>query len=103
MSIQLQLTSADTAVYINIDKAVRQRITREIKMRTQALTFNLISGFHLIAEFQAEIRASLMKKEGQLTIIAVIKNEAMQIELILEEKKRYPQLEQMALMATNQF
>ena len=57
-------------------------------MRTQAITFNLISGFLLIAGFKAEIRAGLRKKEGQLTTIPVIKAEAMQIELILEERKK---------------
>ena len=57
-------------------------------MKTQALSLNLISGFHLIAGFKAEIRAGLMKKEGQLTSPANIKNEAVQIELILEENKR---------------
>jgi hypothetical protein len=56
-------------------------------MITQALTFNLISGFHLIACFKAEIRAGLMKKEGHLTTqLALIKNEALQIELVLEKK-----------------
>jgi hypothetical protein len=88
VNIQLQLTAADTEIYTGIEKAARIRITREIKMKTQALTFNLISGFHLIAGFKAEIRADLMKKEGQLLTLALIKNEAVQIELILEEKMR---------------
>jgi hypothetical protein len=54
-------------------------ITREIKQKAQALTFNIISGFHLITGFNADIRAGLMKKEGQLTSIAMIKAEAMQL------------------------
>jgi hypothetical protein len=57
-------------------------------MRSQALTFNLIGGFHLIAGFKAETRASLMKKEEQLTTFALIKAEVMQIKLILEERKK---------------
>jgi hypothetical protein len=52
------------------------------------MTFNIINGFNLIAGFKAEIRARLMKKEGQLTSIAMIKAEAMQLELILGEKKK---------------
>jgi hypothetical protein len=65
-----------------------KRITREIKQKTQALTFNVISGFHLIEGFKAEVTARLMKKECQLTTITMIKTEAMQIDLILEEKKK---------------
>jgi hypothetical protein len=42
-------------------------------MRAQALTFNLISGFHLIARFKAEIRTGLMKKEGLLMILVSYK------------------------------
>jgi hypothetical protein len=57
-------------------------------LRTQAVTFNLISGFHLIAGFKAESRSELIKKQGQLTTLALIKDEVMQIELILEERKR---------------
>ena len=68
--MQLTLNAADTALYTGIEEAARARITREIKLRTQTLTFNLISGFHLIAGFKAEIRAGLMKREGQLTSIA---------------------------------
>jgi hypothetical protein len=44
-----------------------------------------ISGFHLIAGYKAEIRSELMKK-GQLTTLALIKDEAVRIELILEER-----------------
>jgi hypothetical protein len=47
-NVQLQLTAADTAVYKGIEETVRIRITREFRIRTQALTFNLISGFHSI-------------------------------------------------------
>jgi hypothetical protein len=36
---------------------------------------------------KAKITAGLVKKEGQLTSIALIKAEAMQIQLILEERK----------------
>ena len=86
--MQLQLNAAETAAYNGIEEALRVRITREIKQKTQALTFNLISGFHLIAGCKAEIRVGLMQQEGQLTTIALIKAEAMQIELILEEKKK---------------
>jgi hypothetical protein len=86
--MQLQLTDADTAVYTGIEEAARIQITSKIKMRTQALTFNLISGFHLIAGVHAEIRAGLMKKEGQLTTLALIKDEGVHIELILKEKKK---------------
>jgi hypothetical protein len=50
-------------------------------MRTQALTLNLISGFHLIAGFKAEIRSGLMKKAGQLTTLALLKDEAVIIKL----------------------
>lgn len=57
-------------------------------MRTRALSFNLISGFYLIAGFKAEKRAGLMKKEGQLTTLSLIKDNVVQIKLILEEKKR---------------
>jgi hypothetical protein len=64
--LQQQLADADTAVNTTIEEVARIRITREIKMRTQALTFNLISRFHLILGFKAEIRAGLMKKERQL-------------------------------------
>ncbi len=84
--MQLQLNAAETAAYNNIEEAIRLRITREIKQKAQALTFNIISGVHLITGFKAEIRAGLMKKEDQLTSIAMIK--AMQLELILEEKKK---------------
>ncbi len=86
--MQLQLTDADATVCTGMEEAARIRITREIKMKTQAFTFNLISGFNPIAGFKAEIRAQLMKKEGQLTSLSLIKNEAVQIELILAEKKR---------------
>jgi hypothetical protein len=56
-------------------------------LRTQALTFNLISDFYLIADLMAEIRRELMKKQRQLTSLTLIKNEAVQIELILEERR----------------
>jgi hypothetical protein len=79
VNMQLQLTDADTAIYIGIEEAARIRITREIKMRTQALTLSIIIGFYLIAGFKAELRAGLMKKEGQLTTLALIKAEAFQI------------------------
>jgi hypothetical protein len=49
--MQLQLTDADKALYTGMEEAARIRITRKIKMKIQALTFNLISGFHLIAGF----------------------------------------------------
>jgi hypothetical protein len=88
VNMQLQLTDADTAVYTVIEEAARERITREIKIRAQPLTFHLISSFHLIARFKAEIRDGLMKKKGQLTTLALIKDEAVQIELILKEKKK---------------
>jgi hypothetical protein len=52
----------------------------EIKMKTQALTFHLISGFYLKALFKAEIRAGLMRREETLTTITQIKTEAMQID-----------------------
>jgi hypothetical protein len=77
-----------TSTYNRIKEALHVRITREIKQKTPALKFNLISGFHCITGFKAEVRAGLMKKEGQLTTIALIKAEAMQIELILKEKKK---------------
>ena len=83
INMQLQLSEADTAIYTGIEELARIIITKEMKMRTQALTFNLISGFHLIALFKAKIRAGLMKKEGQLMTLALIKAKAMQIELIL--------------------
>jgi hypothetical protein len=87
VSMQLQLIAEETAAYNGIDAEIRVRITREIKMKTNAFKFNLISGFHLKAGFKAEVRASLMKK-GQLTPKALVKAEAMQIELILEERKK---------------
>jgi hypothetical protein len=87
-NMQLQFNATETAAYNGIDETVRIRITREIKQKAQALTFSIISGFHLIAGFKAEIRAGLVKKEGQITLIPSIKAEAMQIELILEEKKK---------------
>jgi hypothetical protein len=45
----LLLADADTAINTGIEEVARARITKEIKMRTKALTFNLISGFHPIA------------------------------------------------------
>ena len=62
--MQLQLNATKTAGYNKIEDTLRIRITREMTHKTQALTFNLISGFHLIVGFKAEIRASLMKKKG---------------------------------------
>jgi hypothetical protein len=86
--MQLQLTAAETKAYNGIKETLRIRITREIKIRTQALILNLISGFHLIARLTVEIRAELTKKEGKLTTIALTKAEEMQIEPIIEEKKK---------------
>jgi hypothetical protein len=83
--MQLQLNAAETAANNGIEEALRLGITREIKQKVQALTFNIISGFHLIAGFKAEIRAGLIKMESQLTSIAMIKAEEMQLKLILEE------------------
>jgi hypothetical protein len=87
-NMQLQLNAAENPAYNGIEEALRLRITRDIKQKAQALTFKIFSGFHLIVSFKAEIRAGLMKKEGQLTSIAKIKAEAMQLELILEEKRK---------------
>ena len=88
MNMQLQLSKGATEAYTSIDDAFKNEITREIKKQTQALTFNLISGFHLIAGFKAEIRAGLMKKQKELTNMGLIKDEAMEIEAILEESKK---------------
>ena len=41
---------------MGIEEAARTGMAREIKFRAQTFTFNLISGFHLIADFRAEIR-----------------------------------------------
>jgi hypothetical protein len=57
-------------------------------MRTHDLAFNGISGFHLIAEFKAEITAALIKNEGQLTTNALIKAEVTQLKLILKRKRK---------------
>ncbi len=57
-------------------------------MSTQALTFNLIGGFYLLAGFNAEIRAGLPTKEAKLITLALIKAEAIQIELSLVKKKK---------------
>jgi hypothetical protein len=73
--MHLQLTAEETAAYNGIDEVLRLKITRETKMRAWALIFNLISGFHLIGRLKAEIRAGLMKKEGTLTTIELIKAE----------------------------
>ena len=75
-------------MYTGIDEDIKLEINREIKKKTQALTFNLMSGFHLIAGFKAEIRAELMKIQKQLTTMVIIKTEAMNIELIIEERKK---------------
>ena len=88
MNMLLTLNDAETAAYNAIAEPLRTRITREIKVKSQELTFNLISGFHLIAGFKAEIRAGPMKRDGQLTSIQLIKQEAVKLELILEEKKK---------------
>jgi hypothetical protein len=61
-NMQLQLNTAETSTHNGIEEALGLRITREIKQKTQDLTFNIISGFHLIAGFKAEIRVGLMKK-----------------------------------------
>jgi hypothetical protein len=50
--MQLQLIDADNANCTGIEEAAKIIITREIKMKTQALTFNLTSGFHLMARFK---------------------------------------------------
>jgi hypothetical protein len=52
--MQLQPNAAEPAAYNGIEEALRLRITREIKQKAQALTFNIISGFHLIAGFKAK-------------------------------------------------
>ena len=84
--MQSQLTDSDIAIYICIEEAAKIKNIIEIKMRTQALTFYLISCFHLIAGFKAVLRAGL--KEGQLTALSLIKAEAMQIELNIEESNK---------------
>jgi hypothetical protein len=70
VNMQLQLTAKETVAYNGIDEALRVKITQEIKTSTRSLTFNLISGLHIVAGFKAEIRAGLLKKEGKLTTIA---------------------------------
>ena len=67
INMLLTLSAEETAAYNAMAEPLRTRITREIKIKSQELTFNLISGFHLIAGFKAEIRAGLMKRDGQLT------------------------------------
>ncbi len=52
INMQLQLSDAATAVYTGINEAEKIGITKEIKKQAQVLTFNLISGFHLIAGLQ---------------------------------------------------
>ena len=71
--MQLQLSAAATVVYTGLDEAMKTEITKEIKKQAQILTFNLISGFHLIADFKADIRAVLMDKQSELTNITLIK------------------------------
>jgi hypothetical protein len=61
--VPIQLTLTATAAYNGIEEALRLKITREIKNKAQVLTFNLMIGFHLIAEFKADIRAGIMKKK----------------------------------------
>ncbi len=68
VNMQLQLTDEDNVIFMGMEEAARTWITQEIKIRTQALTFNLISGFHLIASFKAKIISELMKKQGQLFV-----------------------------------
>jgi hypothetical protein len=43
--MQFQLAAAEAAAFNPIDDASRVRITREIKLKTQAFTYNLFSGF----------------------------------------------------------
>jgi hypothetical protein len=45
-----------------VEDAIWIRIIQEIRQKTQALTFNLISGFYLIVGFKPDIRAGSMKK-----------------------------------------
>jgi hypothetical protein len=71
--MHLQINAAEAAAYNKIDEALQIWISRDIKQNTQTLTFSLINGFYFIAGFKAEIRAGLMKTEGQLTTIATIK------------------------------
>ncbi len=49
------------------------------KQKRQALTFTFMSGLHLMAGFKAKIRAGQMKNEQQLTTIALIKAELIEI------------------------
>jgi hypothetical protein len=88
VNMQLQLTAPETAAYNEIERALRVRNTSEIKQKSQTINFNLVTGFHLIAGFKAEIRAGFVHKEGQVTSITSIKTEPMQLELKLEEKKK---------------
>ena len=88
ITMQLQLSDVATAGYTGMDEAVKNLINKEIKKQAQTLTFNLISGFHLIAGFKADIRAGLMKKQKELINMAMIKKEVMEIEAIIEEGKR---------------
>jgi hypothetical protein len=53
------------------------------------LIFNLIGGSNLIAGFKAEIRAGLMKKEGQLMAIYKRRGNANRFHLISKEDKIY--------------
>ena len=69
----MQLSAAATVVYTGLDEAMKNEITKEIKKQAQVLTFNLISGFHLIAGFKAYIRAVLMDKQSELSNITLIK------------------------------
>jgi hypothetical protein len=57
--MQFTLTAPKTAAYNGIEEEFRPRIAREIKMETQALRFNLISGFRLMAGFKAKINIVL--------------------------------------------
>jgi hypothetical protein len=49
----LQFNAAEVAAYNGIDEALHIRITILNKQKTHALTFNMISEFHLIAVFKS--------------------------------------------------
>ncbi len=80
LNMQFQLTTAEATAYNTIDEAITNRKKPKRNKKKQALSFNMISGFHWIAGFK-EI-------EERSTSIVLIKAEAMQIELILEENKK---------------
>ncbi len=62
VNMQLQLNEAETKSYNCLKEALRVRITRgkTNKNKNTTINFKLISGFHLNAGFQAEIRAGLV-------------------------------------------